>query len=171
MNLELVPLAKSHALAILSWHYPKPYDVYSFHEDSRHADLADLLNPQNAFFAMLNQHKKLEGFCSFGADGQVPGGDYSEPALDIGMGIRPNLVGQGNGKRYATAVAAFGSRHYESRRLRVTIAAFNLRAQRVWRSLGFETVQTFYKTGNRKTNNREQFVVMVASWKYALVGD
>ncbi len=49
----------------------------------------------------------LEGFCSFGADGQVAGGDYSGQCLDIGMGIWPDLTGRGNGKRYAQAVVSY----------------------------------------------------------------
>lgn len=158
MEFQFCPLENCHALVILGWQYPAPYDVYNFRENNRQADLSYLLEPQNSFFAILNQHGELEGYCSFGADGRVPGGDYSKQALDIGMSIRPDLIGQGNGKRYATAVARYGIQHYQITRLRVTIAGFNQRAQRVWQSLGFQTIETFYKTGSR-----EKFVVMVGS--------
>ena len=108
MEFVFHPHKKHHALAILSWQYPAHYDVYNFQEDNRQADLSYLLDPKNAFFTILNQRGELYGYCSFGADGQVPGGDYSEQALDIGMGIKPDLVGQGNGKRYAMAIARSG---------------------------------------------------------------
>ncbi|MEM6254564.1 MAG: GNAT family protein [Cyanobacteria bacterium P01_D01_bin.156] len=156
MELEFYLLEKCHALAILNWQYPAPYDCYNFPQDNHQTDLSYLLDRQNSFLAMLNQYRELVGYCSFGADGQVPGGDYSDQALDIGMGIRPDLVGQGNGKQYVMAVAHYGVQRYQTSQLRVTIAAFNQRAQRVWHSLGFEPVETFYKT-----NSREQFVVMV----------
>lgn len=157
-EFEFRSLEKHQATAILTWQYPAPYDVYNFKENNRQADLSYLLDPQNAFFAILNQHGQLDGYCSFGADGQVPGGDYSDQALDIGMGIRPDLTGQGNGKRYATAVAHYGAQRYQIRQLRVTIAAFNQRAQHVWRSLGFEPVETFYKT-----DSKDKFIVMTGS--------
>ena len=156
MEFEFRPLEKSHALAILGWQYPTPYELYNFREDNRQADLHDLLDPQNALFGIFNQHGELDGYCSFGADGQVPGGDYSVQALDIGMGIKPDLTGQGNGKRYTMAVARYGVQRYQINRLRVTIAVFNHRAQPVWRSLGFKPVETFYKT-----HSREKFVVMI----------
>lgn len=140
---------------MLSWQYPTPYDVYNFREDSFQTNLSYLLDPQNAFFAILDHNQTLVGYCSFGADGQVPGGDYSAQALDIGMGIRPDLVGQGQGKRYALAVVRHGAQRYQTNQFRVTIAAFNQRAQRVWQSLGFEPVEVFYKT-----NSREKFIVM-----------
>ena len=160
MELKLFPLEKRHALAILGWQYPPPYDIYNFRKDNHQADLSYLLDPENTFFAILNQNQTLVGYCSFGADGQVAGGDYSAQALDIGMGIRPDLVGQGQGKRYALAVVRHGVQHYQTNWLRVTIAAFNLRAQRLWQSLGFEPVERFYKT-----NSREKFIVLSGTAK------
>ncbi len=34
----------------------------------------------------------MVGFCSFGVDGRVPGGDYPDGPLDVGMGMRPDLT-------------------------------------------------------------------------------
>lgn len=156
MELDFRPLERRHALAILGWCYPAPYEVYNFKPENRQADLEYLLNPQNTFFALINAEGDLEGFCSFGPDGQVPGGNYREPALDIGMGMRPDLTGQGNGRYYAQAVVGYATQHYPMNRLRVTIATFNRRARRVWTSLGFEPVETFDKASSNQT-----FVVMV----------
>lgn len=72
------------------------------------------------------------------------------------MGIRPDPTGRGNGKRYAQAVASYGMMQYETKRLRVTIAAFNQRAQRVWQNLGFEVTEKFLRT-----DSDVAFVVMV----------
>ena len=166
MELDFRPLELPKALAILNWRYPAPYDVYNSNPAQRQPDLDELLNPQNAFFAILNHEGELEGFCSFGADGQVSGGDYRTPALDMGMGMRPDLVGQGNGRYYAHAVARYGSHHYSTNRLRVTIATFNQRAQRVWTSLGFEPAETFVKT-----NSDQTFVVLVRASDLSCVSE
>jgi hypothetical protein len=111
MELDFRPLEHRHALSILGWCYPAPYEVYNFKPENRQADLDYLVNPQNAFFALLNGEGDLEGFCSFGSDGQVPGGSYREPALDIGMGMRPDLTGQGNGRYEVQAVFSDATQH------------------------------------------------------------
>ena len=152
MSLQFCPLQRDHALVILSWRYPPPYEVYNLGQD----DWADLLKPQNAFFALIQSDNILAGFCSFGPDGQVSGGSYDANALDIGMGLHPDLIGQGQGRHYATAVAGYGSSQFGAQRLRVTIATFNIRAQRLWQRLGFEPIEQFCKTGSHQT-----FVIMV----------
>ena len=155
MSLLFRPLVKKDALAILKWHYLPPYDYYNFNASTTQEDLCYLLDRKNAFFAFLNLQGQLEGYCSFGSDGQVRGGCYSTEALDIGMGIRPDLVGQRRGKLYAQAVVGYGLDRYAVQKLRVTIAQFNKRAQRVWQQLGFEQVEQFVKEGTQ-----EEFVIM-----------
>lgn len=154
MRSTFRPLEKKHALAILQWRYTFPYDTYNFSPNTFQEDLRYLLERKNAFFALLVQGE-LEGYCSFGSDGQVPGGYYNAEALDIGMGVRPDLVGQGRGKQYAQAVARYGANQYAAKQLRVTIAQFNKRAQQVWQQLGFKQVKTFVKVGTE-----EEFVIM-----------
>ncbi|HZM24847.1 MAG TPA: GNAT family N-acetyltransferase, partial [Anaerolineales bacterium] len=62
---------------------------------------------------------------------------------DIGLSVRPDLTGQGKGLQYVSAVIDFAIRTYSPDRLRVTIAAFNGRAMRVWEKAGFQVVQNF----------------------------
>ena len=149
------PLEKSHVLTMLSWQYEPPYERYNFNPATVTDDLIYLLNPENAFYAILNIQDDLEGYCSFGSDGRVPGGDYSLTALDIGMGIRPDLTNQKLGAAYARAVMEYGQICYGASTLRVTIALFNQRAQRVWQNLGFDPVETFVKQGSQ-----DRFVIM-----------
>ena len=73
----------------------------------------------------------------------MSGGDYSIPAWDIGLGLRPDLTGQGYGSEYVNAVINFAHSTYSAEQLRVTIAAFNKRALRVWEKAGFQVVQKF----------------------------
>ena len=55
------------------------------------------LAPKNGYLAVRDSEGALVGFCCFGFEGQVPGGDYSVDALDVGIGMRPELTGQGLG--------------------------------------------------------------------------
>src|SRR5215467_11901358 len=76
-------------------------------------------------------------------DGQVPGYDYDDTALDTGGGLRPALTGCGLGREAIATGLAYGQRRFAPPAFRVTVAAFNVRAQRVVTSLGFEHVARF----------------------------
>ena len=143
MSLWFRPLDESSARTLAGWKYEPPYDIYDLASPEPEDTLLYLLDPQNAFYGIYGQQDSLEAFCSFGPDGQVSGGDYSRPALDIGLGVRPDLTGQGNGAAYVNAVIDFANSTYAPERLRVTIAAFNSRALRVWQKAGFQDVQRF----------------------------
>lgn len=155
MTFTFQPLDRDWALAILNWRYTPPYDYYNFDADTVQEDLCYLLDSENVFYAILNLRGELEGYCSFGLDGQVSGGNYKIEALDIGMGIRPDLTGQGHGKQYAQAVVQYAVDRYQAQKLRVTIAKFNQRAQRVWEKIGFKQVEEFAKIGSG-----ERFVIL-----------
>lgn len=131
--------------AFAAWRYEPPYDIYNFIlNDEELQGLTNFyVNPATRAYAIDDEHGHLAAFCSFGKDGQVPGGDYSATAVDIGMGMRPDLTGHGVGHQFASAVIDFAKRTFSPPMLRVTIAAFNLRAQRVWTKLGFQSVQEF----------------------------
>ena len=143
MPLAFRPLDEESARMILQWKYEAPYDIYNLASPEPKETLRYLLDPQNAFYGMYEQQSNLAAFCSFGPDGRVAGGDYSIPALDIGLGLRPDLTGQGHGSSYVNAVIEFALSTYKPDRLRVTIAAFNHRALRVWEKAGFRVVQKF----------------------------
>jgi RimJ/RimL family protein N-acetyltransferase len=156
MSFTFRPLEESSARMILGWQYEPPYDIYNLGSADPEDTLRYLLDPQNAFYSIHGESGELEGFCSFGLDGRVPGGDYSMPALDIGLGVHPDLTGTGRGSDYVNAVIDFAKRTYGPERLRVTIAAFNTRARRVWEGAGFQRIQAF-QGGSMHTN----FVILI----------
>lgn len=143
MKLTIVPLRRAAIDTIAAWRYEPPYDLYNLEHPPTAEAVAYFLDPTYAYHEIQNEAGELVGFCTFGIDAQVPGGDYSVDALDIGMGIRPDLTGRGLGATFASAVITFAVAHYAPPRLRVTIAAFNQRAQRVWQRLGFQLVAHF----------------------------
>ncbi|MEX2326275.1 MAG: GNAT family N-acetyltransferase, partial [Pseudomonadales bacterium] len=84
------------------------------------------------------------GFCSYGQDGQVPGGDYSANALDIGLGMKPELTGSGHGKAFFDAILDFAARNSEPAAYRLTVADFNERAKKLYRQFGFRKHSEFH---------------------------
>jgi RimJ/RimL family protein N-acetyltransferase len=113
------------------------------------------VDPENNVSAMFSQDGKLIGYCSYGKDAQVPGGDYSEEALDIGLMIKPKLTGQGMGTALAKDVSKNGIDVYTPKQLRVTIAAFNKRAVHTWENIGFQHIQTF-----KRDSDGMEFIIM-----------
>jgi len=89
---------------------------------------------------------QLAGSRSLGADGQVPGGQYDDDALDTGGGLRPDLVGQGLGRTAVAAGLALGRSHFAPLAFRVTVAGWNVRALRTVELLGFSRTSSFLAT-------------------------
>jgi GNAT superfamily N-acetyltransferase len=136
-------MEEASARAILCWRYDPPYDVYNLDPDPKGTELGLLLDPDNRYYTLASEAGDLEAFCCFGPDAQVPGGDYASAALDIGLGVRPDLTGQGQGLAYALAVCDYARRTFAPTAFRVTVARFNRRAQRVWEKAGFVRGQAF----------------------------
>ena len=143
------PLQAEHALNILGWRYPAPYDFYDPPDDP-HSDryVREFMRPEWQFHVILDRENRMAGFCSFGPDGQVEGGDYSQPALDIGLGMKPNLTGQGLGKDFFTAILVYANTRFEVDCFRLTVANFNERAMSLYKKLGFRPVSEFTDTRN-----------------------
>ena len=131
-------MTADYAADIVTWRYPEPYGCY----DMTVADPAFLTDPGSGFFA-LTDGGALMGFRSFGPDGQVPGGDYDDSALDTGGGLRPELTGQGLGREAIGTGLEFGRQRFAPAAFRVTVASFNLRARKVVQALGFRPAGSF----------------------------
>ena len=141
MRYSIIPLVPDLAQVITTWIYQPPYDLY----DHTSEDLTGLLNPEYRYHAVIGEAGDLVGYCCYGLDARVPGGDYSEgepDVLDIGVGMRPDLTGQGFGRGFVTAIENYAINRFSPRVLRVTIAAFNQRSLNLFRSCGYQdTIQ------------------------------
>lgn len=137
---------RASAEAIFQWRYEPPYDVYNLAGYPAKETIAAFLEPDFAYYQINDRADTLVAFCNFGVDARVPGGDYSEDALDIGLGVSPDLTGVGRGSSFVKAVLAFALQAYQPSAFRVTIAEFNKRAQRVWINEGFILTQQFQRS-------------------------
>jgi len=157
MTWTLLPLDRAAAIEIASWQYEPPYDVYNMSPQPGDGTIEALIDPRLAYHGLYNAEGRLDAFCCFGLDARVPGGDYKQDALDVGLGLRPDLTGRGQGIHAARAALDHARQTCAPRAFRVTIAAFNTRAQRVWAKLGFQAVSLF----EAKRDGRP-FVIWVA---------
>jgi [ribosomal protein S18]-alanine N-acetyltransferase len=123
-----------------------PHDFYNPDENSIEDFVDGLLNPDFHFFSIWDQRDQLIGYCCFGEDARVLGGDYSDDALDIGGGLRPDLTGQGMGAPFIGSVFDFSIARFSPHTFRTTIAAFNLRARKVCEKIGCVQSSRFFNT-------------------------
>jgi RimJ/RimL family protein N-acetyltransferase len=125
------PLTPDDARRIATWRYDGPWRVY----DSRPQDV---LTSAGGYFAVVGDDGELVGFCCAGVEARVPGLAEEPGVLDIGVGMAPALVGQGNGAVFGRAVLA----QFGRRRLRAVVQSWNERSLRLTRTLGFVPVGT-----------------------------
>lgn len=151
------PIDEASAREIALWRYPPPYDFYNCPDDGVEGEVLCLLNPDHQYRTVWDQDGGLVGYAGFGEDCRVPGGDYGADALDVGGGLRPGRCGRGLGAGFWGAVLEVARRHYAPEAFRVTVAAFNKRALRVWERLSFRVVEVF-----EATHSGEPFVVLVS---------
>jgi RimJ/RimL family protein N-acetyltransferase len=142
------PADRAAIRQFVGWQYEPPYDVYNLDLHETEELLRYFLQPDVNCYVITDKDGDLLAYCTFGPDGQVPGGDYHDTALDIGLGVRPDLTGQGQGHTFVNAVLDFARRTFAPVLFRVTIAEFNQRAQRVWMKAGFDLVSRFGRTAD-----------------------
>ncbi len=147
-KLQFVAISESAADVIAAWTYAAPYTLYNHAPDQRAATVRALLDASLRFSAITDEMGDLAGFCCLGADAQVIGGSYELPAIDIGMGMRPELTGKGHGRFVVESVIKYALGCHPDARLRVTIAEFNARAQRVWSAAGFREESQFARASD-----------------------
>lgn len=149
LDLNVETILAADAEVISRWRYPGHYALYD-------GPLAPeyLLDLRNGFRAVRGL-AGLVGFCSFGVDGRVPGGNYEDDALDVGAGMDPALVGNGYGRAFLGAIVEYATRELNAVQLRATIASWNERALRAARSVGFRTISTF------QTDQGSEFTIVL----------
>ena len=136
-------ITEQEANEVLRWRYDDLTVMLQPVEQNFDDDLHALLLPEFNYYAVYDDANELVGFCCYGEDAQVIGGDYTAPALDVGMGLRPDLVGQGRAQAFLQAVLEWGSLHFAPEMFRCTVAAANPRSQRMFARAGFMAVQRF----------------------------
>lgn len=156
MSLIFTPMTKADARSILAWRYDGPYATYNTPDAALGADsgsLTELLDPRSPYFAVREVGQEGAapiGFFAYGSACEV-GGEGSEGAetpyllrpdgsLTIGLGLRPDLTGQGRGLALVEAGLAFARERYHPSLFRLYVYAWNTRAIRAYERANFTRV-------------------------------
>lgn len=135
MRVTLRQMSAEEAEQIASWHYDGPYAFYDADADAD--DLALLLSAdvrEDRYFSALADDGTLVGFFEFKGEGK---------SVEIGLGLRPDLTGRGHGLAFLRAGMAFARARYRPADFKLSVAAFNKRAIRVYERAGFVPVRRF----------------------------
>jgi RimJ/RimL family protein N-acetyltransferase len=153
------PMTGADAAVIAAWAYPPPYDIYGM--DGSAGCMEELMD--GSYYAVRDGNGTLAGFYCFGASARVPTGDklhaYDESGfMDIGLGMAPDLCGKGLGSAFLIRGLAFLREALSASAFRLTVAAFNQRAIRVYEKAGFHKECSFLRTDEKGCL---KFMVMV----------
>jgi ribosomal-protein-alanine N-acetyltransferase len=131
VNVE--QLTEPHAAEIARWRYEFPYEWYDTASDPRRIEL--FVNParREGLRAVVDDDGELVGFFNFVREGNE---------VRIGLGMRPDLTGQGLAQPFIEAGLEYASAQWEPLRFRLWVARWNERALRAYRRAGFREVQS-----------------------------
>ena len=130
--------------------------------DGDPTSVPSLLEPRFLYHSVYDERGELAGYFCFGEDARVTAGRHlgvyeKEQALDVGLGMKPDLTGQGLGTEFVLAGLRFAKENLSPPAFRLTVAASNLRAIRVYERTGFEAVEAF---GARTRDGGREWLLM-----------
>ncbi len=146
--MRTVHMTPDIARLIAAWRYDPPYDMYDM---AGSGDLTELLNGQ--YVAVADDAGVVVGFCCFGVSAQVPAGHSGSAyenlsqgtVVDVGLGMRPDLTGRGMGPAFLAFVLQVLEVRHQGAAARLTVAAFNGRAIRLYGRFGFRPTAEFLR--------------------------
>lgn len=142
MKIAIYAMDQPAASEISSWKYAKPYDFYNVDDDQ---GIEEFLN--GSYFKIL-ESGVLTGYCCFGNSAVVPAGSQygaypNNGAVDVGLGMKPELTGRGRGSAFVSSILEFAQSEFGATLFRLTVAHFNERAIALYRKLGFQPIMVF----------------------------
>ena len=129
-------MKQSEAVEIADrWKYGGEYAFYDMTADPE--DYQEIMSPElrgDRYFSVLDGGELIGFFCV-----EREGAD-----VEIGLGLRPDLTGQGKGGAFLNEILRFVRNNYGFEKIRMDVASFNQRAIKVYERAGF------VKTGTGK---------------------
>jgi len=141
-GLRVGPMSSADAAEVAEWRYEEPWTVYD--GDGTPPVIDD-------YWAVVDHDEQVVGFYCLGPEARVPGLDRQPDTLDLGVGMRPDLVGAGNGREFANAVMAHCRQSRREERVRAVVQSWNQRSLRLAASLGFQVAGTHACVQDGKT--------------------
>lgn len=115
------------------WKYGGEYAFYDMTADPE--DYAEITSPEQRgerYFSVFSG-SALAGFFCVEREGT---------AVELGLGLRPDLTGQGLGQAFLRTVLWYVEERFAPEAIRLRVASFNRRAVKVYERAGFERTGT-----------------------------
>ncbi len=124
------------------WKYDGEYAFYDMTADPE--DYAEIVTAEkrgDRYFSVFSGDGLMGFFCveQAGAD------------IEIGLGLRPDLTGLGNGGAFLAEILRFVRENYAFEKIRMDVASFNQRAIKVYERAGFVKTGTAQVSTNGGT--------------------
>lgn len=139
-SFAFMPMRGDFARMIAEWRYPAAYAFYDWGNDPE--DLAELLSEANwpgHYDAAVTEDGALLGFLQTVREAG---------SVELGLGLRPDLIGQGYGRDFLDACLCFAAEQLMVERFTLAVASFNRRAIVVYERAGFRVTNTFMQQSN-----------------------
>ncbi|WP_209853269.1 GNAT family N-acetyltransferase [Paenibacillus sediminis] len=146
-------MEEDHASAVCSWQYEDPYNIYGWLPWEQMVLLSvEFGDPElraQQYASVVDQNGDLIGFAQF-----FP----IEGVTRLGVGLRPELCGQGLGQIFMEAIVREALRRAPERIVDLEVLTWNTRAIRAYEKAGFVIADTYEK---RTPEGMKQFHCMV----------
>ncbi len=128
--MKIEPMNRDYALEYTKWEYASPYEFYNTPPSGIGETMDEILGDSGMdYYSVLDEDGSLFGMYEYSFHGKI---------MEIGLGIRPELCGQGYGKDFVRQCISFGREKYAyTDVIRLMVADFNTRAIHLYRSVGF----------------------------------
>lgn len=141
-NFENMTQEQAEEIAF-KWHYDGEYSFYDMEADREDLEgFIDMETRGNSMYAVCINYK-LIGYFSFNK--------LDDNTYDIGLGMRPDLTGKGEGLEFLKSGIEFAKSEFKADKLTLSVATFNQRAIKVYRKIGFKKTSTFMQDTNGST--------------------
>jgi len=120
VKVTIAPATAETFAELGAWRYDPPYAFYDGDQDP-------VLNPER-FYGAVGDDGTLVGFYYLEEKGE---------AVEIGLGLRPDLTGLGLGAEFLEAGLDLARTRFAGRPIILKVAAFNERAIKVYERAGF----------------------------------
>lgn len=127
-------------LIAYQWKYEDEYSFYDITADDE--DLEEFLdaNRREDSFLVVYRNNELVGYFVF---------DTREPdTVNIGLGMRPQLTGKGEGIHFLLAGMKYAQTKYSPLIFTLSVATFNVRALKIYERAGFKKIEAFMQETN-----------------------
>lgn len=129
MDLRIEKMDQQAAEEIADrWKYGGEYAFYDMTADPE--DYAEIISPEKRgerYFSVFSG-SALAGFFCVEREGA---------AVELGLGLRPDLTGQGLGQAFLRTVLRYVEERFAPEAVRLSVASFNRRAVKVYERAGF----------------------------------